>query len=122
MHELSFAKQGYVFGCQHYSNLFAHRFSFCYFARTQLPGDVARSRIEPACEQPNKPKHGYVIACTCRVLWLVLVLTAIGLFTFILVQRFSHYVDHPARVNVEILYTESLPFPAVTVCNQNFLR
>ena len=58
----------------------------------------------------------------CRVFWLLLVLSAITLFSYILVSRCLHYFDYPSAVNVEILYPPSVPFPAITICNQNFMR
>ena len=63
-----------------------------------------------------------VIVIVCRVFWLLLVLSAITLFSYILVSRCLHYFDYPSAVNVEILYPPSVPFPAITICNQNFMR
>ncbi len=57
-----------------------------------------------------------------RVAWFLLVFGVLGVFSYILVLRVSYFLEYPPAVNVEILYAKSLPFPTVTVCNQNFLR
>ena len=39
-----------------------------------------------------------------------------------LANRLMLYLDYTSKVDVEITYVDKLPFPAVTVCNQNLFR
>ena len=43
-------------------------------------------------------------------------------FVFVIYDRVNKCFDHEKNVNVEIEYGRGISFPAVTVCNQNFLR
>ena len=57
-----------------------------------------------------------------RLFWLVAVLTSVGVLSYVLIDRFEHYLSHPVVVNVEVKEMEEIPFPTVTVCNQNAHR
>jgi len=57
-----------------------------------------------------------------RIIWLLLVLGVSTVFTWIVITRVIYFTQHPKTVNVEVIYTDKLIFPAVTICNQNFLR
>ncbi|CAD5120152.1 DgyrCDS8727 [Dimorphilus gyrociliatus] len=57
-----------------------------------------------------------------KLIWLVIVLSAFGGFTWIVVTRSSHLNTHPKSVNMDIVYSNNLQFPSVTICNQNFFR
>ena len=37
-------------------------------------------------------------------------------------QRLQRYFEYPKSVLVEVDYQQELPFPAVTICNQNLFR
>lgn len=64
-----------------------------------------------------------LIADLCfRVLWVVCVLAAVTAFVSQVVTRSLVYLDYHSNVNVQLIYNNSIPFPAVTVCNQNQYR
>ena len=57
-----------------------------------------------------------------RLLWILCVSMSVVLFSVQVVNRISDYFDYKTNVNVEIVYLSSIPFPAVTICNQNSYR
>ncbi len=58
-----------------------------------------------------------------RFIWFVCTIGAIGLFMWLFAIRLHLLVkEHPKTVNVEVTYGDKLPFPSVTICNQNFFR
>ena len=67
-------------------------------------------------------KYLPLLTFSCRFLWTVIVLTSVGLFCYLFIQRLNYHFTFPKAVNVEVIYNKTLPFPAVTVCNQNLFR
>ena len=57
-----------------------------------------------------------------RLLWLLLIIACLSLLINVLAKRLLLYFDYTSKINVEITYEDKLPFPAVTVCNQNLFR
>ncbi len=57
-----------------------------------------------------------------RVIWFIAVGCAFTLFLSLAITRLTYFFTYPKSVNVEVTYEESLPFPAVTLCNQNIFR
>ena len=53
---------------------------------------------------------------------MMIILCACGLFAYLATSRLQIYFQRPKIVSVEVTYTENLPFPAVTICNQNAYR
>ena len=45
-----------------------------------------------------------------------------GVFIYVMASRVEKLNTHPKAVNVEIVHPKSLPFPTVTICNQNYFR
>ena len=65
----------------------------------------------------------YLVPCFLfRLVWLLIVVGAFASFTAIIVSRVVHFYSYPKTVNVEVIFADSLRFPAVTICNQNFMR
>lgn len=56
------------------------------------------------------------------ILWLLLVIAVTALFSFILASRIQKFFNYEINVNVDIVYRKEILFPAVTICNHNFLR
>ena len=56
------------------------------------------------------------------IIWLLLVLGACSFFIWFLTDRVLYLTSHPKAVDVEVIYTDSVVFPAVTICNQNLFR
>ena len=67
------------------------------------------------------------------IIWLVIVLGACSFFIWFMTDRVMYLVSHPKdrvmylvshpkAVDVEVIYTDSVLFPAVTICNQNLFR
>jgi hypothetical protein len=44
---------------------------------------------------------------------------AFSLFLYLVVEKVEKLQSHPKAVNAEVIYNESLTFPAVTICNSN---
>ena len=57
-----------------------------------------------------------------RLLWFLVVVTSFSLLMYVLTSRLLLYWDYTSRVNVEITYMKKMPFPAVTICNDNIFR
>ena len=57
-----------------------------------------------------------------RALWLTFVFTSITYFVVQVGQRTSDYFKYATNVDVKVIYTDKLRFPAVTLCNQNNFR
>ena len=56
------------------------------------------------------------------IIWLLLVVGACSFFIWFLTDRVLYLTGHPKAVDVEVIYTDSVLFPAVTICNQNLFR
>ena len=57
-----------------------------------------------------------------RLIWLLIVLTAITVFTTIVLLQVIKYFRYPNMVNVEIKAVDNVVFPVVTICNHNRYR
>ena len=58
----------------------------------------------------------------CRVLWVVLVVSSMIFFMVEVGIRSRDYLKYETNIDIEISFEEQLPFPALTVCNQNAFR
>ena len=63
-----------------------------------------------------------LVFCVFRVIWGLIVLGAFSFFCWYVFDRLSYLRSHPTSVDVEVIYTDQIPFPAVTICNQNLFR
>jgi len=61
-------------------------------------------------------------AALCSIIWLLLVVGACSFFIWFMTDRVMYLTSHPKAVDVEVIYTDSVLFPAVTICNQNLFR
>jgi hypothetical protein len=50
------------------------------------------------------------------------VVGAIGIFVMQVGVRTFDYFQYNTIVDVQLVYTDNIPFPAVTLCNQNNFR
>jgi len=57
-----------------------------------------------------------------RVVWLMILLTSCGLFTYLIASKMAYLLAHPKNVDVSVEFKQRLAFPAVTICNQNPYR
>lgn len=57
-----------------------------------------------------------------RVLWMVLILIGFGFCTHQLIISFEKLQDNREEISKDILPSEQLPFPAVTICNINMMK
>ena len=64
----------------------------------------------------------YQISLLCRLFWLLVVTCAIVFFTTQVFLRTQEYLRYKTNINMELHFKDQLPFPAVTVCNQNTHR
>ena len=60
--------------------------------------------------------------CHFRIAWILTVLCVISVFTYALTTRLIHLYSYPTDIDLAIGYWERVPFPAVTICNQNQYR
>ncbi|XP_071484464.1 acid-sensing ion channel 1-like [Diadema antillarum] len=57
-----------------------------------------------------------------RVFWLFLVLGALCVMAYQLVERSIHFAANPQRITVSIKYDDQKHFPSVAICNYNAFR
>ena len=68
-------------------------------------------------------EYSYVVShLFLRVLWILCVVGAVIYFGVQVAQRTSDYFKYATNVDVKVIYTDKLRFPAVTLCNQNNFR
>ncbi len=53
---------------------------------------------------------------------MIVVVFAFVIFGYIIVQRALQYWTFPKTVTIEVVYRKAMPYPVVTICNQNFFR
>ena len=58
----------------------------------------------------------------CRVLWIVMVVSSILFFTVEVGLRTKEYFKHETNIDMELMFVDEVPFPALTMCNQNAFR
>ena len=62
-------------------------------------------------------------ACTTfRVLWILVLIAVYVIFSYFLALRIIRYYEYATTLHVEETYVDKLPFPTVTICNQNKFR
>lgn len=49
----------------------------------------------------------------------MVVLAAFGLLSYLGYEKLTYLKSNPKTVNLDVTYTDSLDFPAVTICNTN---
>lgn len=54
-----------------------------------------------------------------RLIWAILVLGGIALATYQIQDRICRYFSFPTTTSVSVEQAVSLPFPQVTICNEN---
>ncbi|XP_013401072.1 acid-sensing ion channel 1C-like [Lingula anatina] len=54
-----------------------------------------------------------------RLIWLAFVLTGSAFLVFHLWNRIAYYLENPASVDVRFNYNDTIPFPTLTICNNN---
>ena len=57
-----------------------------------------------------------------RLIWAVLVGSAIIIFIYLTVMNLITFYKHPKAVSIDLTYKTQLDFPAVTICNYNMHR
>ena len=50
------------------------------------------------------------------------VTAAIAVFLYQVIYRSKTFLDYNTSVDLQVLYEDEIPFPAVTICNQNTFR
>uniref|UniRef100_A0A8D2MCZ8 Uncharacterized protein n=1 Tax=Zonotrichia albicollis TaxID=44394 RepID=A0A8D2MCZ8_ZONAL len=86
---------------------------------------MARGRRAPAL---RTRLHGLRLMCSARAaparraLWVLAFCTALGLLLAWSSDRLLHWLAFPSHTRVRTEWSRQLPFPAVTLCNNNPLR
>jgi len=57
-----------------------------------------------------------------RFAWILAWLTAFAGFVYLLIVKIHELQSYPTNIDLNLDYSNSLPFPAVTVCNLNPYR
>ena len=52
----------------------------------------------------------------------MIILGFLAVFLFLIFTKLDYLISHPKNVDVNVEYKHDLPFPSVTVCNNNKLR
>src|SRR6218665_256578 len=63
-----------------------------------------------------------VFVWSVRIIWSILLLGNAALFLYIMSINMDNLFSYPTNVNVEVDYIDTVPFPAITICNQNLYR
>lgn len=63
-----------------------------------------------------------LLLTTCRIFWIAMLLTALGIFIFYLSDRLIEYFKYKRTISVEERYVSQMEFPVITLCNQNIFR
>ena len=58
----------------------------------------------------------------CRLAWLFIFLLAFALLLWLVIQKIIYLQSNPKNVNLDFNFNATLPFPAVTICNQSPYR
>ena len=64
----------------------------------------------------------YMAYFVIRILWFLVVITGVMLFTYQVTDRVIVYYQRNTNVDVVVKYFPSVEFPSVTICNQNKFR
>ncbi|XP_064620615.1 amiloride-sensitive sodium channel subunit alpha-like [Lineus longissimus] len=54
--------------------------------------------------------------------WCATFLFAVGMFTFYMESIIRTYFNYPSEVNIKLMISPTLDFPAITICNMNPIR
>ncbi|ESN94067.1 hypothetical protein HELRODRAFT_180234 [Helobdella robusta] len=57
-----------------------------------------------------------------RTMWALLVFAAFCLAIYQIKERISHYLAYPTLTELDIVQSVSMPFPQVTICNNNYIK
>ena len=57
-----------------------------------------------------------------RVAWIIVVISVLTAFVYAISARYSYLYTYPTNIEIDVGYPETVPFPAVTICNQNKYR
>ena len=63
-----------------------------------------------------------IFVSVSRFIWILIVSAATAVFTWFIVGRLMLLLEHPKAVDVEVIFNQTIDFPTVTVCNQNFFK
>ena len=69
----------------------------------------------------------YILTCFqffhfFRLFWLAVCIAALSCFIVLIGEKVQLMYQYPKSINLNIIYNNTLPFPAVTICNLNPYR
>ncbi len=88
--------------------------------RQRLP-DLFHPPSKSSAPIPETMMVPWILACF-RMLWMMAVCSAVSVFIYLMIARLIYYYRYPMAVSLDVNYEESLPFPVVTICNQNMFK
>lgn len=74
------------------------------------------------CTIVHLDKIQLILILYCRILWLILCLGVFTLFLYLVFNQLVYLSKHPRSVDVEIIFSDGIQYPCVTLCNQNYFR
>lgn len=64
----------------------------------------------------------FVDILPCRFLWLLLIIGFTCSFAYLVALKVIYLISYPKNVDLSVEFKHTLEFPAVTICNNNYLR
>ena len=59
---------------------------------------------------------------TFRLFWIAMIIGCVVTLRYMMASQLIFLQSHPVVVNIDVIYNETLQYPAVTICNQNVFR
>ncbi|XP_066300458.1 uncharacterized protein [Branchiostoma lanceolatum] len=107
----------------------AKEVAVCLAAHEKMMKERAKTDIKAMTKQfcSTTTAHGVsrvvdADSKTARFLWIMILLTCLGLFLYQAGVLIRLYFDYPVVVEIKVVENSKLTFPSVTVCNNNRLR
>ncbi|ESN94070.1 hypothetical protein HELRODRAFT_180237 [Helobdella robusta] len=57
-----------------------------------------------------------------RLMWITLLLTGFSLAVYQINDRIAHYFEYPTSTEIDVVPSQNMTFPRVTICNDNFIK
>ena len=66
--------------------------------------------------------NSLIIILHSRIAWVIVVIGVVVVFSYAITTRLQHLYTYPTSIDLTVGYWPRVPFPAVTICNQNKYR
>nr|XP_033773255.1 acid-sensing ion channel 2-like isoform X1 [Geotrypetes seraphini] len=96
--------------------------SSCSTDRDQAVATVNSGKWRPCKLHALKYIYSPKLAFQQRAFWFLALCTALGLFLSWSSNRFFYWLSFPSHTTMHLQWSQELPFPTVTLCNNNPVR